>query len=199
MDTSLKYKNLFNILLAAKHQRMEGDVEQIPQGMVDSGEAFSVTPETMNAYLQSASAFDFALKPSSLPSKTDYSTSGFNVKDPTLGKNAILMAAQKSRNKKLPIYSQEENEYLYKDIPEEERGKRSTAVLEHERYHQNEPKLSGRFGNYGFLKKRGLDQSTELMTRESPAMRAEDRYWDGQAESFRRRKMLETAQKARLK
>jgi len=185
-DNNLRYKNLFNILLANKQRKMQGNVEQIPQSLSDEGVAYSTSPETMMQYLNAYSPFDMARKPSSVPQRLDYSTSGFNVNDPELGKNAILLASERPKSIMLPIYSQQDNESMYADIPEDERYKRSTAILEHEIAHGKELKIGNTYGNKGYLRRNGMPG--EIATREDPAMNAEDRYWDKQASEYRKKK-----------
>ena len=145
----------------------------------DSPPATFLKPEDIMAALNAFDAYDLIRKPDSSPRSLDYATSALNIDNRDgvgIPKN-ILMASQPPQGQLSPMMSVKDSADMnYSDIPEEYRKFVPQGIYEHEYAHYKDPRLNPMAKNYGYLLRQALQGN--IASREIPAMRAEDRYWD---------------------
>lgn len=178
----LKFGNLGKFWLGANREQTPQEFNPVQQ----SGDipSYFMKPENMMSYLNAFSPYDLYRRPSQFPAQIDYDTSAFNIRQPFNAnpqfnnelQQAILMASQNPMNRflslrgmqqEIPNYS-DLNQYLQRFIPQ--------GIYQHESAHYQDPRLNPMANNYGYLMRAGLPGN--IASREIPAMRAEDRYWD---------------------
>ena len=124
-------------------------------------------PEDIAVAMNAKSPYDLYLRPDSSPPWSDYPTSAVNIsnKDGVGLPNNILMASGKSGKELLPFKSMVESAaFDYPDIPADYKKFIPQGIYEHEYGHYQDPRLN--------------PNAQGIKSREAPAMRAEDKFWD---------------------
>lgn len=175
----LAYKNLFN-------QWLESQQQNTPQGFnpaqseQGAPQNYFLKPEDMMASLNAISPYDLYMKPDVSPKMLDYPTSAFNINN-RIGNmgipQAILMASQSPQSQLSSLMSMQDSASMnYGDIPQQYRSNVPQGIYQHEVAHYKDPRLNPMANNYGYLMRAGLPGN--IASREIPAMRAEDSFWD---------------------